>query len=591
MCGIIGFIGKRDAAQIVIDGMRHLEYRGYDSCGIVISNGKDLSIMKDVGKMEEVFGNADIASFKGNMGIGHTRWATHGGVTKENAHPHLSNNNKIAVVHNGIIENYLELKQMLIKEGFVFKSQTDTEVIPLLIEYNMKKHNMDFKDATKAALKMLEGQWAIVAMHVDENKLIAARHEAPLVIGIGNDEYFVASDIPAFLRYTKNVIYLDDYDMTTISPDGVSVLNLKKNITVQKEIHSIEWSAEQAEKGNFDHFMLKEIFEQSEVIKRAIAQPKEDIDAVAKEIKNAKHVYLTACGTSYHTCLTARYIFSKIANKNVNVIYAHEFKYFKHFIGKDSLVIAVSQSGETAETLEAMRIAKEAGAKTIAITNVMGSSAARECDQALMQQAGPEISVISTKTYTSQLAILSLIAYAIADKFEEGKDALKNVAMLIFHLTSENARKYTKELAEKLRYTNHIYLIGRSIGYPTALEAALKIKEVSYIHAEAYAAGELKHGTIALIEYGTPCIIFTSEETEKEIFSSAEELKARGAYIIGVGPKRHKVFDHWIKIWDGGVFNPIIQIIPMQILAYQLAILRGCDPDKPRNLAKSVTVK
>jgi len=588
MCGIIGYFGKRNAAQIVVDGLRKLEYRGYDSAGIAVPNGSNFLVHKNIGRVDSVFENF---SFAGNSGaaIGHTRWATHGGVTSANAHPHLSNNGKIAVCHNGIIENYQELRALLQSEGFVFKSQTDTEVIPILIEKFMKQ-GKNFVDSTKETLKTVEGSWAIAAYNLDEKKLIGARHESPLVFGIGDGEFFIASDVPAFLDYTKKVIDLDDKDIVVVDNEGYKFFSLKTNASVVRNPYTIEWEAEQAKKGNFDHFMIKEIVEQADVIKRAISQDKELIIRIADEIKSAKDVYLVACGTAFHACLSAAYIFSKISNKKVSAIHAHEFSNFKNFIGSDSLVIAVSQSGETADTLDATRIAKEAGAKVFSITNVVGSSLAKE-STTLIQKAGPEICVVSTKAYTSQLAIISLLAYAAAGKYNEGLSALKNLVMMIYYLTSENARVFTKNLAEKLQRAEHIYLLGRGLQYPAALEAALKIKEVSYIHAEAYAGGELKHGNIALIEAGTPCIIFTSEETEKEILSNAAELKARGAYIIGVGPRNNEIFDYWIKVWDAGIFNSIAQTIPMQILAYQLAVLRGCDVDKPRNLAKSVTVK
>ncbi|HLE07410.1 MAG TPA: glutamine--fructose-6-phosphate transaminase (isomerizing) [archaeon] len=590
MCGILGYYGPKNAAQVVIDGLKKLEYRGYDSAGIAIPNGLGFFVHKNAGRVADVFSNFSLNGFSGGIAIGHTRWATHGGVTAANAHPHLSNNGKIAVAHNGIIENYQELRDQLIGEGFVFKSQTDTEVIPILIEKFMRQ-GKNFVDATKETLKTVEGSWAIAAYHIDEKKLIGARHESPLVFGVGDGEFFLGSDIPAFLDYTKKVIDLDDKEMVVVGEGGYQLFSLAKNIPVGRAPYLIDWDAEQAKKGNFDHFMIKEIMEQAEVIKRAIAQDKNIVMKIADEIKNAKDVYLIACGTAFHGCISASYVFAKIAKKSVRPIYAHEFPQFAEFLGPESLVIAVSQSGETADTLNAIRIAKERGAKVFSITNGMGSSLARESTGALIQKAGPEICVVSTKAYTSQQAIQAMLAYSMIGKYDECISALKNLVMMIFYLTSENARVYTKNLAEKLRYAQHIYLLGRGMLYPAALEAALKIKEVSYIHAEAYAGGELKHGNIALIEHGTPCIIFTNEETEREILSNAAELKARGAYIIGVGPKNNELFDYWIKVWDAGIFNSVVQTIPMQILAYQLAILRGCDPDKPRNLAKSVTVK
>lgn len=590
MCGIISYYGKKNAVPIVIDGLGRLEYRGYDSAGIAVPNGSGFFVRKLPGKVDEVFEGFDSQIMPANFAVGHTRWATHGSVTAANAHPHLSNNGKIAVVHNGIIENYQELRALLQREGFVFKSQTDTEVIPILIEAEMKK-GFGFFDAAKNSLKKLEGSWAVVACHADEKKIIGGRHESPLVLGVGDGEFFIASDIPAFLDYTKKIIDLEDRDVVLIDESGCNFFNLKSNVPIIRHIRAIEWDAEQAKKGNFDHFMLKEIMEQADAIKRIISQERGPVMKIADEIKKASDVYFVACGTAFHACLSASYIFSKAANKSVKAIYAHEFQNYRHFINKDSLVIAVSQSGETADTLNAIRIAKAQSAKTFSITNVAGSSLAKESDTVLLQMAGPEMGVVSTKAYTSQLAILALLAYTVAEKYDEGLRSLKNLVFMIYYLTSENARRFTKNLAEKLRYCSHLYLIGRGLQYPTALEAALKIKEVSYIHAEAYAGGELKHGNIALIEHGTPCIVFASDETEKEILNNAAELKARGAYIIGVGPRNNEIFDYWIKVLDAGIFNPITQTIPMQMLAYQLAVLRGCDPDRPRNLAKSVTVK
>jgi glucosamine--fructose-6-phosphate aminotransferase (isomerizing) len=585
MCGIIGYKGNRQASPIILEGLKKLEYRGYDSAGI-ITLGSGFSLQKNVGKINEI--NFNLNELKGRIGCGHTRWATTGSVTQLNAHPHLSNSGKITVVHNGIIENYQKLKEFLISNGFNFYSETDTEIIPNLIEYFMKEK--DFFEATKLALNKLEGSYAIVAINKEDDKIIAARKESPLVIGIGDGEYFVASDIPAFLEHTKNVIYLEEKDIALIDKK-VEIFNLNKNSFVERPINTVEWNIEQVKKGNFEHFMLKEISEQAETINKAIMQDERAIKEVANLIKKARGIYLVGCGSSYHACLSASYKFSSIAKMHVNVALASEFSNYKDFIVPESLVIAVSQSGETADVLEAVRSAKERGAKVISIVNVMGSSLMRESHEALMMNSGPEICVLSTKTYTSQLTLLTLLAYSVAGKYEDGKKKLKDLINYIYHLTSANARSYIKNLAEKIQDSNHIYLIGRGLQYPTALEAALKIKEVSYIHAEGFAGGELKHGTIALIEKGTPCIIFSSKQTEKEIISNASELKVRGGYIIGIGPNNNEIFDTFIKVREAEEANSICQIIPIQILAYQLALLRGCDPDKPRNLAKSVTVK
>ena len=590
MCGIFGTIGTEKAAPILLDGLRKLKYRGYDSAGIVTINENKLEIKKDVGKIDDIHTKLNLEDLNGNTGIAHTRWATHGKVTKENSHPHISNNGKIAVVHNGIIENFQEQKKFLTEQGFKFFSDTDTEIIPNTIEYHMKK-GYDFFEATKRSLKHLEGQYALAIINKDENKLIAVRKEAPLVVGIGKNSFFVASDIPAFLDHTKQVVFLEEKDMVIIDSNGLKIFNLIQDSFVERPVTTIDWDAEQAKKGEFDHFFIKEIVEQADAISKIAMLDDKIIKELADEIRKAKGAYIVACGTAAYASMYGLYLFSKVAKRHLNFCVASEFPHFKHFLTPESLVIAISQSGETADTLAAIREAKTAGARVISITNVMGSSLMRESDKSILQRAGPEICVVSTKAYTSQLAILSLLAYELGGKFDEGREKLKEVVRYIYYLTSENMRNYIKQLAERLRYTEHIYTIGRGLQYPTALEAALKIKEVSYIHAEAYAGGELKHGTIALIEHGTPCIVFTSEETEKEIISNAMELKARGAYIIGVGPKNNDVFDFFIKVREADDLNSICQIIPIQILAYTLALLRGCDPDKPRNLAKSVTVK
>jgi glucosamine--fructose-6-phosphate aminotransferase (isomerizing) len=527
MCGIIGYMGNREASSVILDGLKKLEYRGYDSAGIATMD-PEIRIEKGVGKIGNM--KFKMENLTGKIGIGHTRWATHGNVTENNTHPHLSNNKKIAVVHNGIIENYQELRTFLESKGFVFNSQTDTEVIPNLIEFNMTDN--DFLKAVKKSINMLEGSYALVIMYEGLQKLVAVRKDSPLVIGVGEDEFFVASDVPAFLDYTKKVMYLHENDLAIMNKD-VKVFNLKKDKFVNRPIHDIDWDIEQAKKGNFEHFMLKEITEQADTIQSTIRNNVESIKRVAEAIKKARGIYFVGCGSSYHACLSASYKFSSLAKKHVNVALASEFSNYKDFLIPESLVIAVSQSGETADVLEAVKTAKEKGSKVVSIVNVTGSSLTRESDELLMMNSGPEICVLSTKTYTSQLVLLTLLAYAIADRYEEGKRKLQDLINYVYHLTSANARDYIKNLSEKIKKAEHIYVIGRGLQYPTSLEAALKIKEVSYIHTEGFAGGELKHGAIALIEKGTPCIVFTSKETEKQTISNAAELKARGAFIIG----------------------------------------------------------
>jgi glucosamine--fructose-6-phosphate aminotransferase (isomerizing) len=586
MCGIIGYTGSRDAVPITLDGLKKLEYRGYDSCGLAVVSDDGVIVKKDIGKIGDVF-NGD-PGVHGNVALAHTRWATHGGVTQANAHPHVSNDGSVVVVHNGIIENYQELRSRLQGQGFHLSSQTDTEVIPNLIQLHMR--DKPYLEAIQAALKEMEGSYAVVIARKGETRLVAARKESPLVLGIADHGLFVASDIPAFLEHTKKVVYLSDMDMAVLEAEP-RIISLKTGLQVDRKVDSVDWDVESAKKGTFEHFMLKEISEQAETVAHAIEQDQTSIEELAGAIRNAKGVYFVACGSSYHACKAAEYKFSWLSKRHVNVALASEFPNYRDFLTPESLVIAVSQSGETADVLSAVRAAKEKGAKVISIVNVMGSSLARESDKAVMMHAGPEICVLSTKTYTSQLAILTLLAYALTDRFEEGRAKLKELIRYIYYLTSSNMRDHIKGLAERLRYTDHIYIIGRGMQYPTALEAALKIKEVSYIHAEGFAGGELKHGTIALIEHGMPCIVFSSKDTEKEIIGNAMELKARGAYIIGIGPEPNEVYDFFIKVREAEEANSICQIIPVQILAYQLALLRGCDPDKPRNLAKSVTVK
>jgi glucosamine--fructose-6-phosphate aminotransferase (isomerizing) len=590
MCGIIGYIGRENALPIIFNGLKHLEYRGYDSVGICAINGDGLIVKKSVGKVEDVHKKLNLLEPPSNLAIGHTRWATHSAVTDENAHPYVDCKMEIAVVHNGIIENYEELREKLIEKGHKFKTVTDTEVVPHLIEEELKK-GKNFEKACMDAMKLLDGSYAIAIVKKGENKIVAVRKASPLVVGIADCGYFVASDIPAFIEHTKKVVYLYDYDFVILTPEKFEVFNLLEGKKVERKIDRIDWDIEKVNKGEFEHFMMKEIAEQIETVKRATQQDKMVIDNVIEEMKKAKKIFLIGCGSSYHSCLAASYIFSKIANLHVNSYLASEFQNFENFLNHETLVIAVSQSGETFDVLEAVRAAKKRGSKIISIINVIGSSLARESDVFLPMNAGPEICVLSTKTYTSQLALLSLLAYAFAGKYEEGKKKLTYLWNVIYNLTSRTARDKIRELAEKLKDKEHIFCIGRGLQYPTALEAALKIKEVSYIHAEAFAGGELKHGTIALIEKNTPSIIFVSEENGKEILSNAMEIKSRGGYIIGISQKNSEVFDFWIKVPECGNENPIVQIIPIQILAYQLAILRGCDPDHPKNLAKSVTVK
>jgi glucosamine--fructose-6-phosphate aminotransferase (isomerizing) len=455
------------------------------------------------------------------------------------------------------------------------------------------KKGKTFETAARDAIKQLHGYYAVLAMYEGERKIIGTRNGSPLVVGIGERENFLASDIPAFLEHTKKVMYIHDHDFVVLDGETNTVRfsSAHTGEPLTRPVHSVDWDLEQAKKGSFDHFMMKEITEQVDTVKAAQNQDQEILIQVADIVRKANGVFLVACGSSYHACLTASYLFSKIANMHVNVVLGSEFSNYEHFLTPETLVLLVSQSGETIDVLDALRTAQRKNSKTVSIVNVVGSSLHRNSDHSLLLNAGPEICVLSTKTYTAQLAVLSLLIYTVAGMYEMGKKKLDILWNEIYHLTSANNRDYLRELAKILQGKEHLFTIGRGLQYPTALEAALKIKEVSYIHAEGFSGGELKHGTIALIEEGTPCIVFSSSLTERDIISNAMEIKARGGYIIGVNHNNNEVFDFFIKVPDVGDMDPVTQIIPIQILSYQLAVLRGNDPDKPRNLAKSVTVK
>ncbi len=587
MCGIVGYIGETIDVGSFSSMLSKMEYRGYDSAGFAAVVGDNILLHKGVGTISEVITGTDAPNIQSDLIIGHTRWATHGKVTKENAHPHLDCNGTVAIVHNGIIENYKELRADLEKKGHIFKSETDSEVVAHLIEDELRHANI--VSAFSNAIEKIKGSYALLAVSPKEKVMVAARKESPLVLGISDKGNFVSSDVVAFLDKTDKVIYLDEGDIAVVGKNSVKIYN--NGVKVKRDIDTIKWDAEQAKKGVFKHFMLKEISEQADAVKKAITQDDKIINGIANEIKNAKGVFFVGCGTAYHACLEGSYIFSKVAKTHVNVVYAHEFSNYSHFLTKDSLVIAISQSGETADTLEAIMTAKEKGAKVMSIVNVAGSTLVRESDKVLLQHAGPEICVLSTKSYTSQLAVLTLLAYALAGKLDEGKSKLKELIRYIYYLTSRHTQEHIKKIAERLKDAKNVYILGKGLQYPTALEAALKIREVSYIPTLAFAAGELKHGNIALIEKETPCVVLISSKTDKDMIISTQEIKARGAHVIGVGPKNNDLFDFFVKVREAEEANSIVQIIPMQILAYQLAVLKGLNPDKPRNLAKSVTVK
>ena len=590
MCGIFGYIGSRtDAGTLVIDGLKNLEYRGYDSWGIACKTNGHVSVAKSTGMISDVDSNDFAESC--STAIAHTRWATHGGVTPQNAHPHTDEAGTIAVVHNGIIENYQQLRADLIGRGHTFVSETDTEVIPHLIEETLAETD-DFASAVRLACQKLTGRYGLLALHTASNTLVAARTGSPLIVGVDKTGYFIASDIPAFMEHTRTVQYLDDGEM--LVTDGKSILftDLKTSEEHPKREIAITWSVEEAEKGEYDHFMLKEIMDQKESIVRAVNQDEEQIQTIAKAIAEAEGTFLVGCGTAHKACMAAEYFFSVIADHHVNVAPASEFKLYHHFLKSESLLIVVSQSGETADVLEAMQVAKSKGAKVLAIVNVEGSTISREADYTLLINAGPERAVASTKGLTGQMAVLMLIAYALKHNLHEGKTVLLETGAAINDMLNPRYIERIETLADAIQEHTDLYVIGKSWNYPMALESAIKIQEVSYIHAEGFAGGELKHGPIALIENGTPCIaLIGNDEVMGDILNNAVELKARNGYIIGISPEKNEIFDAWLKVPDAGTAQAIVNIIPIQILAYYLAVKRGKNPDKPRNLAKSVTVK
>ncbi len=585
MCGIVAYKGPKDASKIAFDGLKSLEYRGYDSWGVATLSRSAISVVKDVGKIS---GSNGVSMLPGSIAIAHTRWATHGGVTKENAHPHLDCSGRIAVVHNGIIENYQALKASL--SGHTFVSETDTELIPHFIE-ELIGRGSGFEDAIRDVAKLLKGRSAFVAVKADSDKLVAVRKGTPLIVGVGEGEFFIASDINAFFSHTKRVMYLDDGELVIIGGNA-EFFEIDSGAKVAKRVVEIDWQPETAEKEGYEHFLIKEIMEQKETLWRAINQDEAKMLSVASDINGAYGTFLIGCGTAGKVCMAGEYLFSKIAKKHVNAYVASEFPNYTHYLTKKSLIIAVSQSGETADVLEAIEAAKKKGAKVISLLNVFGSTMMRTSDAYLMVNAGAERAVASTKATTAQLAVITLLAYAAAGRLQEGKLMLMDAADAVNDMLNPRYEERIKNLAEMMKDRNNIYVIGRSLNYPIALEAAIKLQETAYMHAHGFAAGELKHGPIALIDKGTPCIaLVANDEVKDEVISNAIEVRSRGGFIIGVSPENNEAFDYWLKVPDAGNASPIVNIIPVQILAYHLALMRGCDPDKPRNLAKSVTVK
>lgn len=585
MCGIFGYIGdKKNSANTILRGLKSLEYRGYDSWGISVGYDHSIKHEKHVGKI----GQAETKLPESSFGIGHTRWATHGGVTKENAHPHISCDSSIALVHNGIVENFQELKKTL-GSKHKFRSETDTEVIVHLLEEEMKKKK--FAEAVRATFNKLEGLNAIAALS-SGGQVVVAKNGSPLVLGFGEGGYFIASDASALLSYTKKVVFLEDRQLAILDRLGISIFSLKDKKRLRIKPQLLTWEAHDASTGKYPHFMIKEIHEQPNVVRNAIENLDQPAMKVASSVKTAKGTYFIASGTAFHACLAGTYLFSAIADYHVNTAVASEFNYLEDFLTSESFVVAFSQSGETIDVIEPLARAKRKGSKIGVVVNSLGSTIYRIGNIKVLLEAGPEIAVASTKAYTAKLAFLILSSYALKGNVEEGKNLLASASKEIERLLHKDNLKLIKKISKILANSEHIYTIGRGLSYPTALESALKIKEVSYIHTEGLAGGELKHGTIALISKDTPCIVFApGDETYDSIISNATEIKSRGGLIIGIGPKNSSIFDFWIEVRNVGKASLIPMVVPAQLFGYFLALEKGYDPDKPRNLAKSVTVK
>jgi len=614
MCGIVGYIGQKNASKVLIEGLKRLEYRGYDSAGVCVPLDGGLLVEKCPGRIaalsRQVARNHDLAL--GNVGIAHTRWATHGQPTKANAHPHTDDTGKIAIVHNGIIENYTTLKQFLTGKGHHFASETDSEVLAMLIaEFYYAEHADSLEQAVIQALGEVTGTYGIAVLCADEpDKLVVARKGSPLIVGVGKDEYVVASDASAIIEHTANVIYLNDNELAVITHQNIRTVTLD-NVTVTKQVQQIEWSLEQMALDGYEHFMLKEIFEQPEAIATALSGRIDlrdkriqlgGLSGVAKELIKTRKLVLLGCGTAWHAALIGEYLFEDLARIPTEVEYASEFRHRNPIVAEGTSVIALSQSGETADTLAALREAREKGALTLGIVNVVGSTIARETDAGVYLHAGPEIGVASTKAFTCQLAVEMLVAlmmgrrrYMSQPALEQYIDALSQIPEKLAQVLAQSDQ--IREIAEKyLDFDNWLFL-GRGYNYPVALEGALKLKEISYIHAEGLPAAEMKHGPIALIHDGMPVVFIAPRcHTYDKIIGNIEEVKARKGQVIAVATegdeKIRQYSDHVIYVPDcPAPLQPILTVAPLQLLAYHAAVARGCNVDKPRNLAKSVTVE
>lgn len=607
MCGIVGYIGDKQALPILIEGLKALEYRGYDSAGVAVHNGSHINISKAKGRLSVLEQRIDPDQLQGTLGIGHTRWATHGEPSDVNSHPHTNQSGDIAIVHNGIIENYMKLKDWLQKEGYIFVSETDTEVVAHLIDYYYRG---DLVEAVRSALDRIEGSYALgVIAKAHPDCMVVARKDSPLVIGLGDSENYIASDIPAILKYTRKVYLLEDREIALIRRDGVEIID-QYGRKVQREVFEVKWDIEAAEKGGYQHFMIKEIHEEPKALKDTMASRivdgrvnLNDLNITKEQLEKAGKIIIIGCGTAYHAGVVGKYVIEKLARIPVDVEIASEFRYKDPLISKDNIVIIISQSGETADTIAAMRMCKKVGAKVIAITNVVGSTVSREADHVVYTWAGPEIAVASTKAYATQLLCMYMMALDFADKM--GKISADEYQRLIEEISRLpelaqrvlDKKKIIQRYADEVFNSSSIFYMGRGLDYAVAMEGSLKLKEISYIHSEAYAAGELKHGTIALIEDGTPVVtLATQKALFEKTLSNIKEVKARGAFVIAVAMEGDTEIEEEAdrviyipRVYD--ILAPVLAVIPLQLFAYYVAVAKGCDVDKPRNLAKSVTVE
>ena len=609
MCGIVGYIGNKQAADVICDGLEKLEYRGYDSAGVaVVNDSSQVCWTKKQGRLANLESMLKETPILGTVGIGHTRWATHGAPSDVNSHPHLNKSETIAVVHNGIIENYMEIKEMLMAEGYVFKSETDTEVAVHLID---KYYEGDLLAAVYQAVAQFRGAYALGVISSNHpGELIAVRKESPLIVGVGEGEYFIASDVPAILKYTRHVYYLENDEIVYVKDGKIQILDKDQKV-INKELKVVELDIEAASKSGFDHFMMKEIYDQPQAIRDTLLRRLDenrmihldDINLTKEDLEGITKMYIVACGTAYHAGLVGKYAIEKLAKVPVEVEIASEFRYSDPFIDEHSLLIVVSQSGETADTLAAMKLAKTKGARVLAITNVVGSSVAREAHDVFYTWAGPEIAVASTKAYTAQMIAFYMIALDFAykkgtislERYHELIENIEGLAPLVQEILGD--KEQIEKIAMDMKDAQNAFYLGRGVDYTTAREAALKLKEISYVYTEAFAAGELKHGPIALIDEGTPVLaIMTQSGLEEKMISNIKEVKARGAFVIAIAKKGDtevaKVADDIVYIPEAeDLLMPVLAVIPTQLISYYVSIARGNDVDKPRNLAKSVTVE